>query len=267
MAILVDPPAVPAYGTLWSHLVSDTSLEELHDFASRNGLPRRGFEGDHYDVPRQVYDALVAAGARPVSSREVVAALRRSGLRLQKRKGDKPVDRVKDLVLPGGTVTDVDLVSSPRPVPDDRALGVAVVLRDRDGLFAVVFSERRRQWGPPGGWVESGETVLAAAVREVREETGVELAPGSLSPVGFEHFRPHDAAPWPAGRDLLAVLEASIDASAPPLHADDEDPGSQGTSGHAWVDTVELERLCRDEFWWPLVAYRYEIGAWARPRW
>lgn len=265
MAILVDPPAVPAYGTLWSHLISDTSLEELHDFARRHGLPRRGFEGDHYDIPQQAYDALLAAGARPVSSREVVTALRRSGLRLQKRKGDKPVDRVKDLALPSGEVTDVDLIASPRPVPDSRALGASVLMRDRDGLFAVVFSERRQQWGPPGGWLEDGESVLDAAAREVWEETGVQIRTEAILPVGFEHFHPHDQQAWrlgrAAGRDLLAVLETRLDAQAPPLHAVENE-----TSGQAWVDSSEFERRCGREFWWPLAAYRYEIGLWARPR-
>jgi muramoyltetrapeptide carboxypeptidase len=69
---------------LWSHLVSDTSLAELHTFAAAHGVPRRGFERDHYDVPAQMYDALVAAGAVPVSSREVIGHLTRSGLRKRK---------------------------------------------------------------------------------------------------------------------------------------------------------------------------------------
>ena len=49
--ILVDPPAWPAHGRLWSHLVSDTSYDELHAFARRLGIPARGFDRDHYDVP------------------------------------------------------------------------------------------------------------------------------------------------------------------------------------------------------------------------
>ena len=51
MALLLDRPAWPAHGRLWSHLVSDTSLEELHAFARLAGVPSRSFEGDHYDVP------------------------------------------------------------------------------------------------------------------------------------------------------------------------------------------------------------------------
>ena len=33
MTVLIDPPAWPAHGTVFSHLVSDASLEELHAFA------------------------------------------------------------------------------------------------------------------------------------------------------------------------------------------------------------------------------------------
>ena len=49
--ILIDPPTWPGWGRTWSHLVSDSSLEELHEFAARVGLQRRLFDEDHYDVP------------------------------------------------------------------------------------------------------------------------------------------------------------------------------------------------------------------------
>ncbi|BAS15851.1 hypothetical protein AHiyo8_41540 [Arthrobacter sp. Hiyo8] len=39
MAVYVDPPLWPAHGTVFSHLVSDTSLEELHAFAEAAGFP------------------------------------------------------------------------------------------------------------------------------------------------------------------------------------------------------------------------------------
>lgn len=66
----------------WCHLVSDESLEELHRFAEVNGIPRRGFEGDHYDVPEDWRPALIAAGAVEVESRELLRRLRAAGLRL-----------------------------------------------------------------------------------------------------------------------------------------------------------------------------------------
>jgi hypothetical protein len=82
--ILIDPPAVHRWGRTWSHLASDTSYDELHDFARANGIPERGFDGDHYDVPAEFYDAMVAAGAAPVSSRELVSRVRSAGLRRPK---------------------------------------------------------------------------------------------------------------------------------------------------------------------------------------
>ena len=66
----------------WCHLVSDTSLDELHRFAEANGIPRRGFQGDHYDVPEEYRAALIASGAVEVESRELVRRLRAAGLRL-----------------------------------------------------------------------------------------------------------------------------------------------------------------------------------------
>jgi 8-oxo-dGTP pyrophosphatase MutT (NUDIX family) len=45
------------------------------------------------------------------------------------------------------------------------------VLR-RDGLVAVVHRPHRRDWTLPKGKLEPGEDDAAAAVREVREETG-----------------------------------------------------------------------------------------------
>lgn len=86
MTVLVDPPLWPQHGRLWSHLVSDTSLDELHAFAERAGVPRRGFDRDHYDVPDERYDELVRLGAVPVDGREIVRRLRASGLRVTARE-------------------------------------------------------------------------------------------------------------------------------------------------------------------------------------
>lgn len=86
MAVYVDPPLWPAHGTHFSHLVSDTSLKELHAFAAAAGIPERAFDGDHYDVAEDRYDALVAAGAIPVEGRVLVRKLVASGLRIPARR-------------------------------------------------------------------------------------------------------------------------------------------------------------------------------------
>ena len=82
--ILIDPPNVPSRGRMWSHLASDSSYDELHAFAQALGVPARGFDGDHYDVPAEYYDTAVNAGAVPVRSRELVERLVRAGLRVRK---------------------------------------------------------------------------------------------------------------------------------------------------------------------------------------
>jgi muramoyltetrapeptide carboxypeptidase len=84
MTLMVDPPQTPGHGRLWAHVASDSSFEELHAFARRVGIPERGFDRDHYDVPAEWHERLVAAGAEPVSSRELVARLTASGLRRPK---------------------------------------------------------------------------------------------------------------------------------------------------------------------------------------
>jgi hypothetical protein len=84
MTLLIDPPDVPGHGRMWSHLASDTSYEELHEFARVLGIPERGFDRDHYDVPSEWYDQVVALGAEPVTSRELVRRLITAGLRRRK---------------------------------------------------------------------------------------------------------------------------------------------------------------------------------------
>lgn len=95
VVIMVDPPNVESRGRLWSHVASDTSFEELHAFAAAVPIPSRGFDRDHYDVPAEHYDAVVSAGAEPVSSRELVARVAAAGLRRRKRS------RLSPAALPG----------------------------------------------------------------------------------------------------------------------------------------------------------------------
>lgn len=62
--------------------MSDADLDELHDFAASLDIPRKAFQGDHYDVPEEYRPRVVAAGATEVESRELVRRLRAAGLRL-----------------------------------------------------------------------------------------------------------------------------------------------------------------------------------------
>lgn len=82
MTIYIDPPTWPAHGTVFSHLISDHSLEELHEAAQAAGVSIRAFDRDHYDVPAHRFDDLVGRGAVPVSGRELTRILLGCGLRI-----------------------------------------------------------------------------------------------------------------------------------------------------------------------------------------
>jgi predicted metal-dependent HD superfamily phosphohydrolase len=114
MAIFIDPPLWPAHGTHFSHLVSDTSLAELHAFALAEGIPERAFDGDHYDVPERRFDGLVAAGAIPVEARILVRKLISSGLRIPARQRNKslkvPLQTRWDAIMPGHDALFLDLL-------------------------------------------------------------------------------------------------------------------------------------------------------------
>lgn len=85
MAVLIDEAVWPNHGTVWGHLVSDSSLEELHAFARIAGIPERGFDHDHYDYPLERYEQLIALGAIPVSARELLLRLQEAGLRVRQK--------------------------------------------------------------------------------------------------------------------------------------------------------------------------------------
>jgi muramoyltetrapeptide carboxypeptidase len=101
VTLLIDPPNAHGHGRVWSHLASDTSYAELHRFAQSLGIPQRGFDRDHYDIPAERYDAVVAAGAVPVSSRELIARLLAAGLRRRKASTLAPKKAGRSLIRAG----------------------------------------------------------------------------------------------------------------------------------------------------------------------
>ena len=81
VTVLVDECRWPWRNRLWCHLVSDASFDELHRFARQLGIPRVAFQGDHYDLDETGRSAALSFGATEVGGRDLVRALKASGLR------------------------------------------------------------------------------------------------------------------------------------------------------------------------------------------
>lgn len=140
------------------------------------------------------------------------------------------------------------------PDPSQTVFGAMAFVCDDAGHFAVVFSPKRGEWGSPGGHVEPGESPEYAVLREIREETGLEVRPSQLTAYGYETFGGRAAAKVdgePAyAHELHGVLRiygARIDATQPAMRAqcaDAEDP--------MWVSWEGFRELCGELFWWPV---------------
>lgn len=99
---------------------------------------------------------------------------------------------------------------------DPKLAVAALIVRDGQILLGKrgLGTRSPGKWSFPAGFVERGEQVEAALIREVREETGLEVEPGDLVGLYSE----------PGETVVLAVYEAAImDFAAVPTAADDLD--------------------------------------------
>ncbi|QGN59001.1 DUF4031 domain-containing protein [Nostocoides sp. HKS02] len=237
MTIWIDPPAWPAHGRLWSHLISDESYAELHDFAAAQGIPPRGFEGDHYDVPEERHAALVAAGARSVGGRELARILRDSGLRIQKRTRERVIRSVPDAPwLPPGSRVDV-IASRHEAVPANTVV-VRLALVRGENLLAVA--------GPDGGLDlpsrPVGDTGAADAVEELRHSilgASRDAAPQLLGYVRNTVPKAGPEYPWPTPQACFAVFV-------------ERDVLEEAVDGR-WLDADGARAALSGRHWWPLL--------------
>ena len=99
-----------------------------------------------------------------------------------------------------------------KPAPVECA---GAVVRDGGGRLLLVRRGRppaAGRWSVPGGRIEPGETAAEAAVREVREETGLDVEVGAVlitALVGDGLFRVQDFAAQVVGGELAAGDDAA----------------------------------------------------------
>src|SRR5579863_1018728 len=69
-----------------------------------------------------------------------------------------------------------------REYPDVPLVGVGAIIIERDRVVLVKRGQAplQGQWSIPGGMLEVGETLRQAVVREVLEETGLQIEAGEL---------------------------------------------------------------------------------------
>src|SRR3954452_17334137 len=109
---------------------------------------------------------------------------------------------------------------------------VGAVVHDRAGRLLLIrrgHDPHRGRWSLPGGRIEPGESPEQAIVREVREETGLEVRVG---PAVGSVLIPAGAVVY----DVTAFACTPLDPAAPPVAGDDADDV-------AWVDAAGLDAL------------------------
>jgi 8-oxo-dGTP diphosphatase len=125
----------------------------------------------------------------------------------------------------------------PAPVP---CVGVVCLRGDEVLLIRRGTPPRQGEWSLPGGRIEPGERAMDAALREVREETGIEAeitglidVVDGLFPEAERHYVLIDyAARWLAGEPVAG--DDAVDARFAPLAEVD-----------ALIDWSETRRVIR----------------------
>jgi ADP-ribose pyrophosphatase YjhB (NUDIX family) len=102
--------------------------------------------------------------------------------------------------------------------PSRPVVAVGLVARDRAGRLLLVERgnpPHQGHWSLPGGRVEGGETIAAAAARELAEETGLEAAVGEIAGIverigeGFHYLIVDLWAELPDGAVPVAAGDAA----------------------------------------------------------
>ena len=133
----------------------------------------------------------------------------------------------------------VDYWQDPRaPKPTNRKASASVVVRDDAGRVLLLLRPDNDLWTIPTGAVKRGETVGEAAVRECREETGLEVEVTGI--VGVFSTPDHVIA-YVKG-DKVKEVRQPINVCLHARPVGGEPTHTKEAAAVAWVAAAELDR-------------------------
>jgi 8-oxo-dGTP pyrophosphatase MutT (NUDIX family) len=118
----------------------------------------------------------------------------------------------------------------------DEVSAGGVVFRPRDdgGFDVALILTHERRWQLPKGWIDEGESPEQTAVREVREEAGVDAEiVGPLGEIRYQYVSTYDEEPARVHKHVHVFLLRHTGGST-----DDHD---DEVIEAAWIDLEEAE--------------------------
>ena len=125
-----------------------------------------------------------------------------------------------------------------------RLLSCGVIVRREPGELLLCHATGRNYWDIPKGVRDNGETAVAAALRELREEAGIELDESQVRDAGVHKYLPR--------KDLHLFV---IDPPKPSLNVDECHCSTHYTprystreipevDAYRWTARAEVPDLC-----------------------
>lgn len=136
-----------------------------------------------------------------------------------------------------------------RHYPTRPVVGVGVIIWRDDKVLLVKRRNAPRQgeWGLPGGMQNLGETIMQAAVREAREETGLDITPLGVV-TALDALVPDKKGSFEYHYTIIEVVAESRDGNA---------KASDDAEDVRWASLDEVEKICI----WPEVARVVRLSA------